>query len=284
MSIVWNCDRAAAVVTVNLDAEQFWLGMFPDSQRRPKTLSMGDYGIARGLDRVLRALSDYEIRATFFVPGMIALRHPEAVEKIIAAGHEIALHGHTHTPLHLLGRDAQAEELSLGREAIRSVAGRDPAGFRAPEGELTAESLRLVREAGFVYSSSLYDDDRPYLHEAIGLIELPMNWNLHDFPYFAFNYGPAFPIAQSRVSSYQRVEENYLEELDAYAAAGLLYVPQFTPQSIGSPGRIPIMRHVLEAMRSRGGLLICTCGELVGRLLEDRTASGAAPQAGRADG
>ena len=46
------------------------------------------------------------------------------------------------------------------------------------------------------------------------LIEIPMNWNMHDFPYFAFNYGPAFPIGQSRVSSYKRVEENYIEEMD----------------------------------------------------------------------
>lgn len=262
----WFQGKAAALITVNLDAEQFWLGMFPDAARRPKTLSMGDYGINRGLDRVLRALSDYQIQATFFVPGLVALHHPQAVEKILAGGHEVALHGHTHTPLHLLGPAQQQEELALGREAILRLAGCPPRGFRAPEGELTRQSLQWVAQAGFAYSSSLYDDDRPYRHQGMDLVELPMNWNIHDFPYFAFNYGPAFPIAQSRVSSYQRVEENYLEELAAYRAAGLMYVAQFTPQSIGSPGKITILRRVLEAVRAGDGLWCGTCSALVDAL------------------
>jgi len=130
---------------------------------------------------------------------------------------------------------------------------------------LTRESLALVREAGFIYSSSLYDDDRPYRHDD-GLVELPMNWNTHDFPYFAFNYGPAFPIAQSRVSSYQRVEENYLQELAAYRAGGLMYLAQFTPQSIGSPGKISILRNVLAEIRRCDDLRVCTCADMAASL------------------
>ncbi len=267
MEIEWTCKKPTALITVNLDAEMFWLGLFPESETRPKTLSMGDYGIARGLDRVLKALEDYAVRATFFVPGMIALRHPDAIEKITSGGHEIALHGHTHRPFHLLDAGEQMEELEMGKEALERVTGKTPVGFRAPEGELFEESLHFVHQAGFVYSSSLYDDDRPYLHPDTGLIELPVNWNLHDFPYFAFNYGPAFPIGQSRVSSYQRVEENFLEEFCAYRASGLLFVPQFTPQSIGSPGKITILRHLLEEIRRHDDVLVCTCEELVKNLL-----------------
>ena len=144
--------RCAALLTINLDADQFWLGMFPESITRPKTLSMGEYGIKRGLDRVLFTLRQYQVQTTFFVPGLVAQNYPEAIEKILADGHELALHGHTHTGMAQLDREKQRAELRLGKEALRRLSGVDPIGFRAPEGELTLETLELVREEGFLLS------------------------------------------------------------------------------------------------------------------------------------
>ncbi len=43
-----------------------------------------------------------------------------------------------------------------------------------------------------------------------------------------FNYSPVFPLGQSRVSSCRRVEENYIQEMDAYLHYGLTYVLQLT--------------------------------------------------------
>lgn len=249
------------IFTVNLDGESFWQGMFEGTEKRPKTLSMGDYGIKRGLDRVLKVLSDHEVRATFFVPGIIAKRHPEAIEKILDGTHEIAFHGYTHRPMHLLTKEEIVEEFEKGTEILKRLTGKNPIGFRAPEGEVTENAFEVAAQYGYQYSSSLYDHDMPYQRGE--LIEIPMNWNLHDFPYFAFNYGPAFPIGQSRVSSYKRVEENYIEEMDAYHKYGLTYVAQFTPQSIGSPGKIKIMEHVMEHMETlRDQMNVVTCEEL----------------------
>lgn len=263
-----NESKMAALLTVNLDGEQFWKGMFPEANSRPKTLSMGDYGINRGLDRVLKTYREYNIKSTFFIPGIIVENHPEAIEKILKDGHEIALHGHTHRPLHLLSLEEQEEELELGKAAIKKVTGKCPIGYRAPEGELFIESLNLVAKAGFIYSSSLYDGDKPYRMEGLEkpLIEIPMNWNTHDFPYFAFNYGPAFPSGQGRVSSYQRVMENYIQEFDAYLAYGLAYVAQFTPQSIGSPGKIQILEKILEHICKQDKVWIGTCEMLVNQI------------------
>lgn len=257
--------RASALITINLDAEQFWLGMFEGSEKRPKTLSMGDYGIARGLDRVLKTLHDYGVTSTFFVPGLVIENHPDTIEKILARGHELALHGHTHRPMHLLTHGEQVEEFEQSIAAYTRFTGRRPLGFRAPEGELTRDTLDIAAQMGFVYSSSLYDGDMPYAHAGLAqpLIEIPMNWSTHDFPYFAFNYGPAFPIGQSRVSSYRRVEENYILEFDAYREAGLTYVAQFTPQSIGSPGKIAILEHVLGHITSAQDTWVGTCAELI---------------------
>jgi len=258
--------KSAVMLSVNLDGEQFWKGMFPDAVRRPKTLSMGDYGIKRGLDRVLKVLKDYEIKSTFFTPGMIIENHPDAIEKIVNAGHELAIHGHTHRPMHLLSLDEQQEEFEKSIEAAKKFTGKMPQGFRAPEGELFTSTLDLAVKNGLKYSSSLYDEDRPYIHTNLSspLIEIPMNWNIHDFPYFAFNYGPAFPSGQSRVSSYERVCENYIEEFDAYLHYGLAYVAQFTPQSIGSPGKIQIMEKIVKHIREHSDeIWIGKCEDLV---------------------
>jgi len=239
--------------------------MFEGADRRPKTLSMGEYGINRGLDRVLKTLREYAIPATFFVPGMVVQNHPDSIEKILKDGHELGFHGHTHRPMHLLNPDQQWEEFELGLDAFRKVAGFRPEGFRAPEGELTVETLKIAADMGLTYSSSLYDDDIPYRHgpDMGGLVEIPMNWNLHDFPYFAFNYGPAFPIGQSRVSSYQRVTENYIEEFDAYRKYEACYVAQFTPQTIGSPGKIEILEKVLHYICRYDDVWVGSCRQLL---------------------
>lgn len=270
--------RCAVLLTINLDADQFWLGMFPESATRPKTLSMGGYGIKRGLDRVLYTLRSYHIRTTFFVPGRVAERYPQAIEKILNDGHELALHGHTHTNMALLSPEEQLAELEQGQAALYRLSGKMPVGFRAPEGELTLKTLALAKQQGFLYSSSLYDDDRPYwldLPEGETLLEIPMHWELHDFPYFAFNYGPAFPIAQSRVSSYYQVTKTYQREFDGYYRYGLAYVAQFTPQSIGSPGKIKILEDVLAHITKAEDIWIGTCGELAKWCADNKTAADA---------
>ena len=259
-------EKMTAVFTVNLDGECFWSGMFEGTEKRPKTLSMGGYGIKRGLDRVLKTFKDHEIKGTFFVPGLIAKNHPDSIEKILDGGHELAFHGYTHRPMHTLSKSEIEEEFALGTEILTKAAGKAPLGFRAPEGEVVKEAFEAAVQYGYQYSSSLYDNDMPYYHEGLSgkLLEVPMNWDIHDFPYFAFNYGPAFPSGQSRVSSYQRVTENYIEEFDAYLHYGLTYVPQFTPQSIGSPGKIQILEKVLDHVdKYRDEIQICTCEELL---------------------
>lgn len=256
--------QCVALLTVNLDADQFWLGMFPDSITRPKTLSMGEYGIKRGLDRVLHTFEEYNIKTTFFVPGKVAENYPEAIEKIIVHKHELAVHGYSHTSMHLLTADQQIEEMEKAKAALKKISGITPVGFRAPEGELTLETLKLAKQCGFKYSSSLYGDDRPY-GISLGngsLTEIPIQWELHDFPYFAFNYGPAFPIGQGRVSSYDQVTKNYQREFDGYYQYGLAYVAQFTPQTIGSPGKIRILEDVLQHITQADNLWIGTCSDL----------------------
>ena len=54
---VWPAGyECAAMITLNLNAELFWLDLDPDCADKPKTLSLGQYGMNRGLDRILDIL------------------------------------------------------------------------------------------------------------------------------------------------------------------------------------------------------------------------------------
>jgi polysaccharide deacetylase family protein (PEP-CTERM system associated) len=90
---------------------------------------------------LLELLDRRSIRATFFVVGWVAERHPELVETVRAAGHEIGSHGHLHQKVYALGPDAFRSDL---RESIRvlSAIGAGPVTlFRAPEWSINDRSL-----------------------------------------------------------------------------------------------------------------------------------------------
>ena len=90
-----NGRQSAAMVAITLDAEYIWLGM-DRLYDTPKHRSMGEYGPKRGVDNLLSALEDHGVRATFFVPGIVAERYAPVVKRVAEAGHEIALHGYRH--------------------------------------------------------------------------------------------------------------------------------------------------------------------------------------------
>ena len=88
--------RCAASFTFDVDAESAMLGVSA-AERRP---DVGDQppGLrtAAGVPRILKILAKHGITSTFFVPGYTALRYPDVVRAIVAAGHEIAHHGYLH--------------------------------------------------------------------------------------------------------------------------------------------------------------------------------------------
>ena len=82
--------KCSAMITINLNAELFWLQLDPTCKDMPKTLSLGQYGMTRGVDRILKILEERGIRATFFTPGWVAEQYPDKLKAIVEKGHEIA--------------------------------------------------------------------------------------------------------------------------------------------------------------------------------------------------
>lgn len=265
------------LLTFDLDAESAILARNPEDAGRPVTLSRGQYGPKRGLPRLLALLRREQIPATFFVPGWVVERYPAAIETILQDGHELAHYGYLHIPP--ANQTAAEEEAALvaGNEAIRRASGQLPVGYRSPSWEFSAVTLQLLERYGFRYSSNCMDDDRPYIHQreregtATGLVELPVQWLLDDFPFFGVNP--------------QRGMLGQTPPEVAYAAwsaelAGLAreeeacFVLTMHPQLIGRASRVPLLERLITFARSLGPVEFLRCRELAERVVQSQAAGG----------
>ncbi len=111
-------------------------------------LTFDDGPHPQGTPAVLEALAAAAIRATFFLVGEQVEREPALAAEIVAAGHEVALHGHRHRLLLRLPRAAIAADLDRGSAAIGDATGRDPRLHRPPYGIYSRAGLGVVRERG----------------------------------------------------------------------------------------------------------------------------------------
>ena len=110
--------KAAASLTFDFDAETVWVALDPANADRPGVLSIGAYGARVGVSLILDTLARHSVRATFFVVGRNAELYPELVKRMIAEGHEVAIHGYTHTPPAQLS--PEEEERRVGHGAQRA--------------------------------------------------------------------------------------------------------------------------------------------------------------------
>ncbi|MFX1474418.1 MAG: polysaccharide deacetylase family protein [Promethearchaeota archaeon] len=109
-------------------------------------------GITKGLPRLLKILSESKISATFFITGSVAQKFPQLIQTL-AAQHEIASHGFTHTTL-----DGQSSrhiiELRKSKQILEELSGQTVAGFRAPRLQITSRLFPALALAGYRYDSS----------------------------------------------------------------------------------------------------------------------------------
>lgn len=99
---------------------------------------------------LLEELDRAGVRATFFVLGWIAERHPGLVEEIRASGHDVGSHGHMHARVYELDAETFVADLRRSVAALRAAGIERIDGYRAPEWSINDRSLWalecLVRE------------------------------------------------------------------------------------------------------------------------------------------
>lgn len=258
MTFPWPDGRtSAAAFTFDLDAEAVWEGENPANAAKPGVLSQGTYGPKVAVPLILELLARHRVTATFFVPGINVERHRPVVERVVAAGHELAVHGYTHTSPTALAPDEEAAELDRALGLLRGL-GAEVTGYRSPSWDVSPVTLELLEARGIRYASQFMDDLVPYRHAGRRVLELPVQWILDDAPHFWFS-GADWT---KTIRSVAEVEPIWTEELEGYRRLGGAYILTMHPQIIGRPSRLALLDRMLARAVAAEDVWVATCAEI----------------------
>jgi len=123
-----------------------------------------------GLDIYLDLLNEYNIKTTFFIVGELVSQYEKQLKRIIAEGHEIALHSYLHIRPLNLSIDDFRKDTERGLSVLKDTLGVDAKGYRAPCFSLDRERLNILKEEfNLSYDSSKIKFDS---HDLYGRIDL----------------------------------------------------------------------------------------------------------------
>ena len=209
-------------------------------------LSQGQYGARAGLPRLVALLDRQRIPATFFIPAVSLMLDRSQAELIKRSGrHEFGVHGWIHEMNTTLPADVERRLVQQAIDTLTAITGTRPVGYRAPSWNFSPNTLRIVRELGFRYESSLMADDAPYelLQDGLptGLVELPVEWILDD--------APLFSPRGANYASPREVAQVWIDEFDRARAEGGLFLLTMHPHVSGHRSRIVALELLLAHIR-----------------------------------
>jgi polysaccharide deacetylase family protein (PEP-CTERM system associated) len=147
---------------------------------------------------ILDTLAQASVRATFFVLGWVAQRHPKVVRMIADAGHELGTHSFWHRRVDQLSRQELHDDLKESIDVIEQNSGAKVLGFRAPSFSITPGSewaFDVLHELGLKYDASLFPAARghggyPCHQEAHLFKKVPSGKPMLELPMSVLRAGP----------------------------------------------------------------------------------------------
>jgi peptidoglycan/xylan/chitin deacetylase (PgdA/CDA1 family) len=254
-------DGARVCVALSFDSDHE-TSTLREGSVSPGRLSQGEYGSRTAVPRILEILRRHEIRASFFVPGVVAQLHPDEQRRVAGDGHEVAMHGWIHEGTSELTAAVERELMARAFDTLAKIAGRPPVGLRAPSWDFSPSTLGLVRELGLLYDSSLMADDDPYElledDQPTGVVELPVEWIKDDAPYF--NMHRQAGLRPHTAPS--AVLEIFKAEFDGAVAEGGLFLLTMHPHIIGHRSRIALLEALIRHIKATPGVWFATHEEV----------------------
>jgi peptidoglycan/xylan/chitin deacetylase (PgdA/CDA1 family) len=244
--------RVAVLLSFDIDAQTWDLKSETPSLTG---LSQGEYGPRVGLRRIVKLLDEKHIPATFFVPVVPMMLHPDIVDVVSQSGrHELGVHGWIHEHATTLSAEEERALIERMLAFFEEHAGGRPVGYRAPGWVLSRNTIGILRELGFLYDSSLMADDRPYeINEQgkpTGLVELPVEWMLDDASLVdprGDNYTP--PRELLRV---------FIDEFEKAYDEGTMFLLTMHPRVIGHRPRMVVLEELIAHIQSKDKVWFAT--------------------------
>jgi peptidoglycan/xylan/chitin deacetylase (PgdA/CDA1 family) len=254
-------DGARVCVALSFDPDHE-TGTLREGSTSVGRLSQGQYGSRAGMPRILDLLKRYDIKASFFVPGVVAKLYPDEQTRTVAEGHEVGMHGWIHERTSPLAENDERELMQRAFETLTKATGRQPVGIRVPSWDFSANTLKLIREMGLLYDSSLMADDEPYElvedGKPTGVVELPVEWIKDDAPYL--NMARFEAIRPYTPPS--AVLEIFRREFDGAVRENGLFLLTMHPHIIGHRSRFAILEELVQHMRGTSGVWFATHEEV----------------------
>jgi peptidoglycan/xylan/chitin deacetylase (PgdA/CDA1 family) len=248
--------RVAVCLSFDVDNESYLLAA---GETSPNTLSAGDYGAHSGLPRILRLLDKQQVPASFFIPAVSAMLHPEMIPAILKNGkNEIGVHGWIHEYLPALPSAAEEERLmDQAIDYLTKASGKRPVGYRAPAWMFSKNTIGLLQKKGFFYDSSLMAMDEPYEllsnNQPTGMVELAIDWTLTETPYLG---------RDGTMPSPDHLFQLYKEEFDGAYEEGTMFILTLHPHVVGHRAPAQQLDRLIAYMKSKPGVWFATAEQI----------------------
>lgn len=251
-----NGARVAVLLSFDVDNESVSLRY---GEPTIGALSQGEYGARVALPRIVRLLDLNRIPATFFIPAVSLMLHPEMADLIKTSGrHEFAVHGWIHEMNTQVPADVERDLVARALDYLTRATGTRPVGYRAPSWNFSPATMSIIRDLGFTYESSLMADDRPYelLQDGkpTGVVELPVEWIQDD--------APLFNVQGANYAAPREVAQVWIDEFDKAWDEGTMFSLTLHPHVSGHRSRIVALELLLAHIRTRGGAWFATHREV----------------------
>lgn len=225
-------------------------------------LSWGQYGSRVAVPRIRDLLNRYDVKASFYVPAVIAKMYPDEQRDLVGDGHEIGIHGWIHELNSVLPVENERDLMMRSADALEKITGIRPVGLRTPSWDFSDSTLAIEKEMGLLYDSSLMADEDCYEllldGDATGIVELPVEWVRDDAVYFMMNrfqsLRPYTPPTD--------VLDIFTREFEGAYQDGGLFQLTMHPHVIGYRSRIWILEEVIRAARAKGDIWFATHAEV----------------------
>lgn len=255
-------DGARCAVALSFDSDHE-TNELRDGGKSLGRLSWGQYGSRVGVPRILKLLHRYGVRATFFVPAVAALLHPDEQCRVVGEGHEVGIHGWIHELNSQLPYAAERDLILRSADTLETMTRVRPVGLRTPSWDFSPHTLAIIKEMGLLYDSSLMADEDCYEllnnGEPTGIVELPVEWVRDDAVYLAMDrFRSIRPFMPP-----QDVLAIFLREFDAAYEEGGVFQLTMHPHIIGYRSRIWMVEELIRHAQARSDVWFATHREVV---------------------
>jgi len=229
-------------------------GRLPDNAIYKKDMGVvmdRQYGEKAGIWRLLDLFEREHIKGTFFLNGRTVEENQEAAREIVAKGHEMAAQPYIHEYAVMLDKEGERQNIRRSVEAFRKVLGVTPLGYLSPGVRPTPNTVELIAQEGFTWSSDCIDDDVPYPVSAGNKSILMMPKDFHPNDYTTYDV-----VSRSPRELYSLLQDQFDYLYAEGATSPKMMSVSMHPFLAGRPYRTQIFQDFIRHARSHPNVWI----------------------------